>query len=162
MYGSDRIGIPIPSSNQIVRSLLQNYAPTAIATIIEPIWVVLSRLLCLLKPFEVLRQGNASTSKSLGLRYNAIPPQLAIWRAFQARHLLLGIVCIITVSTNVLTVTLAGLFNEGGTTQVFATLAKQSLMPQLAWNYSGAAYDPGRAPSLGERVRYHIPLLLMF
>ena len=106
-----------------------NYAPTAFATFLEPMWLILSRLLCLLKPYEVLRVGGAKVSQSLGLKYTSIPPQLAIWRALRAKHVLLAVVCLITVSTNFLAVFLAGLLNEGLTRHAVTYEGFQEWLP---------------------------------
>jgi hypothetical protein len=112
-----------------VRSIMMNYAPTAFATFLEPMWLILSRLLCLLKPYEVLRLGGAKVSQSIGLKYTSIPPQLAVWRALRAKHILLATVCFTTVSTNFLAVFLAGLLNEGLTTDVLTYEGSQKWLP---------------------------------
>lgn len=125
------VGIPLTTKSPIIRSIVQNYAPTAFATLLEPMWLILSRLLCLLKPYEVLRRGKARASRSLSLKYTAIPPQLAIWRALRAKHYLLAAVCFITVSTNFLAVTLAGLLNEGLADQVMSYESEQLMLPEL-------------------------------
>jgi hypothetical protein len=124
-------GISLPSNNPIVRSIIENYAPTAFATFLEPIWIILSRLLCLLQPFEELRKGNASSSKSVEVKYTSLPPQLAIWRAFRAKHFLLAVVCFVAVSTNVLAVTLAALLNESPVITITPFLSSQTALPQF-------------------------------
>ncbi|KAI9830034.1 MAG: hypothetical protein M1819_005864 [Sarea resinae] len=108
----DVIGLPLPSSSPIVRQLLTNYLPTALSTFIEPFWVLLNRLLCILQPFEMLRQGKVNASKSLDLKYTSLPPQLVIWRALRARHFLLAMVCGVAFMANVLAVALSSLFQE--------------------------------------------------
>lgn len=84
--------------------------PTAFATILEPFWVVLNRLLCTLQPFEELRRGQADASVSLSVKYTSLPPQLVIWRALRARHIRLAAVCGIAMSASVLAVALSALF----------------------------------------------------
>ncbi|KAL8871434.1 MAG: hypothetical protein Q9174_002731 [Haloplaca sp. 1 TL-2023] len=106
-----RDGLPLPSSNQVVRQLVLNYIPIAFATILEPFWTLLNRLLCILQPFEALRQGQARPSQSLDVKYTALPPQLVFWRALRAGHLVLVAVCLIGLSANFLAVALGALFD---------------------------------------------------
>jgi hypothetical protein len=105
-------GLALPSKNAVVLSLLENYLPTLFATFLEPFWVVLNRLLCLLRPFDELNLGNALSSKSIGVKYTSLPPQLVIWRAVRSGHYLLAVVCLVAISANVLAVALSGLFTE--------------------------------------------------
>lgn len=109
-----------------MQQLLLNYLPTSIATLIEPFWVVLNRLLCLLQPLDQLRRGNAPPSTSLNLRYSSIPPQLVFWRALHARHFLLAAVCGMAFLANILTIALSGLL-----TQHFVSLSNDLLLRQL-------------------------------
>ena len=102
-------GLPLPSNNPIVAQIILNYIPVLFATLVEPFWTMLNRKLCLLKPFEALRGGEAKASQSMDLRYTSLPPQLAIWRALKARHFLLVAVCAIGFSANVLAVVLNAL-----------------------------------------------------
>lgn len=83
-----------------------------VATFIEPVWVVLNRLICMLQPYEQLRKGNARADRSISVDYNSLPPQLVIWRAFRAGHILLALVCLMALLANVLAVALGGLLNE--------------------------------------------------
>ncbi|KAF1954142.1 hypothetical protein CC80DRAFT_128575 [Byssothecium circinans] len=103
-------GLPLPSKNKIVQNILENYIPTALATLIEPMWVLMNRLLCLLQPIEQLKKGNARSKKSIELDYTSLPPQLVIWKALRARHIVLTTVCAMTLLTNLLAVSFAGLF----------------------------------------------------
>ena len=104
------LGLPLPSGNPVVTNIVLNYIPVVFATLLEPFWVMLNRLLCVLKPFEELRNGEAAASASLDLKYTSLPPQLVFLRAFRARHFLLAAVCAISVSANILAVSLSGLF----------------------------------------------------
>jgi hypothetical protein len=97
-------GLTLPSTNPIALSILQNYLPTAFATFLEPAWVILNQLLCLLQPFEELRRGNAKFSKSIGAKYTSLPPQLIVLRAVRSGHFILAVVGTITISTNLLAV----------------------------------------------------------
>ena len=103
-------GLPLPSTNPVVFSILTNYIPVVFATFLEPFWTLLNRILCVLKPFDVLRTGETSPSRSIYLKYTSLPPPLVIWRALRAQHLVLVAVCVTGLSTNILTVALSGLF----------------------------------------------------
>ncbi|KAL5452461.1 hypothetical protein PMIN05_000196 [Paraphaeosphaeria minitans] len=52
-------GVALPSQNNFVQNLLENYISTAIATLNKPIWVLINRLLRLLQPLEELQDCNA-------------------------------------------------------------------------------------------------------
>ncbi|KAH6694947.1 hypothetical protein BKA61DRAFT_531721 [Leptodontidium sp. MPI-SDFR-AT-0119] len=132
-------GITIPSNNQVVRSIIENYAPTAFATLIEPVWTMLNRLLCLLRPFEELRRGKAKASASVSVKYTSLPPQLAVWRALRAKHFVLAAVCVVTVSTNLLAVALSALLEENPAFIVVPFGASQ----QLTARFNGTPiFDP--------------------
>lgn len=102
-------GLDLPSNNPVLAQIRLNYIPVLFATLLEPFWTLLKRKLCVLKPFEVLRGGEAKASQSMDLRYTSLPPQLAIWRALKARHFLLVAVCAIGLSANVLAIALSAL-----------------------------------------------------
>ncbi len=103
-------GLALPAKNPVVVQLILNYVPIAFATFLEPFWILLNRLLCILKPFEELRKGEAKLSKSLALEYTSLPPQLVFWRGFHAGHYLLVAVCAMGLSANLLTVALGAIF----------------------------------------------------
>lgn len=107
-----RNGLPLPSSNQFIRQLLENYLPTAIGTFIEPFWVVLNRHLCFLQPFDELRRGHKTGQESLNLEYSSLPPQLTIVKAWSNGNILLGVVCTMALLANGLSIALSGLFFE--------------------------------------------------
>ena len=102
-------GLDVPSDNPILAQITLNYIPVLFATLLEPFWTLLNRKLCVLKPFEALRGGDAKASQSMNLRYASLPPQLAIWPALKARHLLLVAVCATGLSSNILAVVLNAL-----------------------------------------------------
>ncbi|KAF2646577.1 hypothetical protein P280DRAFT_386551 [Massarina eburnea CBS 473.64] len=104
------LGLPLPSKDTIVQNILENYIPTALATLIEPMWVLMNRLLCLLQPIEELSKGNAKAQQSIELNYSSLPPQLVLWKALRARHVVLTAVCAMALLTNLLAVSFAGLF----------------------------------------------------
>lgn len=103
-------GLPLPSNSPTINQLLTNYLPVIFATLLEPFWLLLNRVLCILRPFEELRKGHAKPSESLDLRYTSLPPQLVVWRAIRAHHFLLAAICAAGLSANVLSVALSGLF----------------------------------------------------
>ncbi|KAL8675940.1 MAG: hypothetical protein Q9186_007486 [Xanthomendoza sp. 1 TL-2023] len=106
------VGLPLPSTNQAVNQLVLNYIPIMFATFLEPFWILLNRLLCILQPFEEIRQGRAKPSQSLDVKYTSLPPQLIFWRALRARHFLLVAVCVTGFSANFLAVALGALFED--------------------------------------------------
>ncbi|KAF2140309.1 uncharacterized protein K452DRAFT_299670 [Aplosporella prunicola CBS 121167] len=105
-------GIPLPSEDRFVRQLVESYLPTVVATLIEPIWLVLNRLILTLQPFEELRRGKALASRSIAVDYNSLPPQLVLFKAFRARHLVLGAVCCMTLLAHFLSIAFSALFLE--------------------------------------------------
>ncbi|CAK4033135.1 Hypothetical predicted protein [Lecanosticta acicola] len=106
-------GLPLPSSSTMTRQVVENYIPIALATFLEPFWLVLNRLLGLLQPFEELRKGNASASNSIELDYSSLPPQLLLARALRAGHYVLGLLCSMALLANALSVALGGIMYEG-------------------------------------------------
>ncbi|KAL8978645.1 MAG: hypothetical protein Q9205_005820, partial [Flavoplaca limonia] len=105
-------GLPLPSNSQVVNQLVLNYIPVTFATLLEPFWVLLNRMLCILQPFEEIRNGRAKPSQSFDVKYTSLPPQLIFWRALRARHLLLVALCLIGFSANFLAVALGALFED--------------------------------------------------
>ncbi|KAJ4346856.1 uncharacterized protein N0V89_010788 [Didymosphaeria variabile] len=105
-------GLPLPSPNKFVQNLLENYIPTAIATLIEPLWVLINRLLCLLQPIEELQTCNAKAKDSIDIDYSSLPPQLVVFKALRARHFVLAAVCSMALLANVLSIAFAGLFHH--------------------------------------------------
>ena len=109
-------GLNTPTNNPILAQIILNYVPVLFATLLEPFWTLLNRKLCLMKPMEALRSGQSRASSSLDLRYTSLPPQLSIWRALKARHILLVAVCVIGLSSNILAVVLNALLQPQLTT----------------------------------------------
>jgi hypothetical protein len=105
-------GLALPSQNRFIRQIIENYIPTIIATLIEPIWVVLNRLTCMFQPFEQLRTGNAPARQSVDVKYASLPPQFSLFRALGAKHFILSAVCTMALLANVLAVAFSGLVNE--------------------------------------------------
>lgn len=92
--------------------LLENYIPTIFATLTEPFWVLLTRLLSMLQPFRDLWEGNAPARKTTDATYMAVPPQLVAWKAIRSGHVVLLLTCVMVLLSNVLAVGLGALFNE--------------------------------------------------
>ncbi|KAL9006623.1 MAG: hypothetical protein Q9188_000660 [Gyalolechia gomerana] len=108
----ERNGLPLPSASTTVNQLVLNYIPVIFATFLEPFWLLLNRILCVLQPFEELAAADAKSSRSLDLKYTSLPPQLVVWRALRARHYILSSVCAIGLSANLLAISLNGLLTE--------------------------------------------------
>lgn len=105
-------GLPLPSSSLFVNQLVENYVPMVIAAFYEPVWVVLTRLICMLQPFEQLRKGNTPADKALTVDYNSLPPQAAIGRALRVGHIHLAVMCLMALLANVLSVASSSLVFE--------------------------------------------------
>ncbi|KAF4502064.1 hypothetical protein FAGAP_1680 [Fusarium agapanthi] len=112
-------GLHRPSENFEVLQLLENYIPTVFATLIEPLWVLLTRLLCVLQPFRDLWTGKAEPSHSIDATYTSIPPQLVFWRAINSKHFILALVCSMAFLANILAVGMGSLFNEAPATALY-------------------------------------------
>jgi hypothetical protein len=102
-------GLPLPSESRLGQSILLQYLPTAIVTLIEPLWVLVNRLYCMLQPLEELQRSKASAPRSINLNYSSLPPQLTILKALQARHWMLASLCAMALLANVLATSFAGL-----------------------------------------------------
>ncbi|KAF7568719.1 repeatdomain containing protein [Pyrenophora tritici-repentis] len=120
-------GLPLPSSNSLVQNILENYLPTAIATLIEPIWLLLNRLLCMLQPLEELQNCDAHAKNSIDLDYSSLPPQLALFKALRSKHLVLASVCAMALLANLLAISLSGLFNQATVDIRHSTMFKSPL-----------------------------------
>jgi hypothetical protein len=104
-----------------VQNLLENYIPTAIATLIEPIWILINRLLCMLQPLEELQDCNAKAKDSIDLNYSSLPPQLVVFKALRAKHFVLAAVCAMALFANLLAVAFSGLFFQASINIQYAT-----------------------------------------
>ena len=105
-------GVPLPSNNIFVRQMFENYIPVIIATLLEPVWILLTRLLCILQPLEQLSYGNVMASNSISLIYSNVPPQLTLFKALRARHYTIASACMAALLANVLAVASGGMFIE--------------------------------------------------
>jgi hypothetical protein len=139
-HSTNWLGFSLPTQNQLVRQLLENYLPTAIGTFIEPFWMVLNRHLCMLQPFDSLRMSKRLAKDSIDLDYSSRPPQFVILNALRRGHRLLAAVCGMTLLANVLSVALSGLFFEN---IVMSTAQHQFSQP---YNLHFESLDGGGAP----------------
>lgn len=92
--------------------LIFSVIPTAIATGIEPVWVLIARYFYLYQPYAELVRGRAPPSKSLALKYSNITPALVLPRALRANHLILFSLSAAALLANLLAVSLSGLFTN--------------------------------------------------
>ncbi|KAK2763095.1 hypothetical protein FQN54_009729 [Arachnomyces sp. PD_36] len=136
-------GLPLPSKSAVVEQLLTNFLPTALATFMEPWWIVLNRLTCLLQPFKDLSRGNSPAQRTLSTKYTSLPPQLIFWRAAKSGHLLLVIISFTGLLSNILTVSLSGLFIEKTITEDIPVLFSPLYQPQAAKNWEHYVVDDG-------------------
>ncbi|KAH6955319.1 hypothetical protein DER45DRAFT_489256 [Fusarium avenaceum] len=124
-------GLRRPSQNFEVLQLLENYIPTIFATLIEPFWVLLTRLLCVLQPFRDLWKGRAKPSHTIDAAYTSIPPQLVLWRAMKLKHVTLVLVCSMALLGNLLAVGMGSLFNEAPA----IAASQEDLVPAYAFKF---------------------------
>ena len=102
--------LPLPSTNLLTQQAILNYIPTAFATLLEPFWTLLSRWLCILLPYDILRRGQAKASQSIDIGFTSIPPAFNIWTGLQARQYFPSGVCGITLASNLLAIAFSSLF----------------------------------------------------
>jgi hypothetical protein len=132
LYHTSRAeGLALPSQNVLIRQVLENYIPTIIATLIEPVWVVLNRLLCMFQPFEELSNGKAPARRSVDLKYASLPPQFSLLKALGAKHVVLSAVCAMALLANVLAVAFSGLLDEETVAVAYSANATSIHIAQL-------------------------------
>lgn len=115
-----------------MQNLLTNALPPLLATVLEPIWVLLTRISCVMKPMEELQKMSADARRSLLLKYNSLPPQLNTWYAIRARHSVIAVMTLVAVLANVLTIALAGLFIQKPVVQVQQSISTAICSPVTA------------------------------
>jgi hypothetical protein len=126
-------GLQRPTTNAVVLTILTNLLPTGFATLLEPFWIILNRIFCVLQPFRDLKYGSGRPEATVRARYTSLPPQLALPRALKAKHYLLAMICFVTMSVNILAVALSTLFTES---QVTTTIPQQYL-PEYSPAFNG-------------------------
>ncbi|KPM44054.1 hypothetical protein AK830_g2552 [Neonectria ditissima] len=140
-------GLYRPSENFEVLQLLENYIPTIFATLIEPLWVLLNRMLCVLQPFKNLWEGKAKPSISIDATYTSLPPQLILFRAMKSGHFVLVLVCSMALLANVLAVGLGSLFNERPMIANYQDVSQPVFGPRFD-NYSVSNFSSSLMASL--------------
>ena len=103
-------GLPPLSSSELVVRFIYSFVPTVAATLIEPVWVVITRYLALYQPWTELNRGHSSSAASLGLKYTNLPPVLIAPRALSGRHYIIFLASAVVLASNGLAVSLGGLF----------------------------------------------------
>ena len=99
---------------------------------VEPFWVLVNRLLCVLQPFNDLWKGGAKASNSISATYTSVPPQFAAWRALKSRHYTLVLVCGAVFLSNILTVSFPAIFEDK---EVLASYP-QNFRPEISTTFN--------------------------
>ncbi|KAL0635400.1 hypothetical protein Q9L58_005608 [Maublancomyces gigas] len=115
--------------------LLFSYTPTVLSMLIAPFWTELGMYACMIMPYETLRKGSARSSQSLTVDYDGMPPHLQLVRALQTRNPILVIIILAILLTNLLAVSLSGLFSLTAGSEVIST--NTSRMEIFQSTYSG-------------------------
>ncbi|KAK7911333.1 hypothetical protein PG985_013814 [Apiospora marii] len=149
-------GLPLPMDSQLALEILENYIPIVFATLVESFLVLLNRLLATIQPFTELQRGHSSSSRSVDLKYTSLPPQLLLWKAAKARHMLLGILCLVTILGNALSVSLGGLFNELPLVQDEAVEISVLQVPTVTNNSLGSLLEAVHASPNGYQNHFTI------
>lgn len=95
-----------------MRQILHNCIPVTLSACLEPVWVLLTRHLCVLQTSTELRRGKVTSMKSVNPAYMSLPPQLAIFEALRAGHFMLSLLAFMATLASVLTVISSRLFFE--------------------------------------------------
>ncbi|KAK6339291.1 hypothetical protein TWF718_008712 [Orbilia javanica] len=130
-YHNTHDGLPSFSDNIFVFQLLYSYVPTAIGTLLEPFWVLLTRFICVLQPLETLRHGHALASESLTLKFESVPPSFTIFSALRSRHYFLSIIAMAALSTNILAIALGALFDPETVRLPTTITIREQFLPSL-------------------------------
>lgn len=135
-------GLRFPSTNTFYRQLALDVAPTLFATLLGVYLKTICRTMCFLSPMEDLRAGYANASTTLSARYTAILPQLVSWRALCARHYLLCVLGMVALTSHLLIVSLAGLFEQRYVSMQSHLPARRLFEPRTTPTASYAQVDP--------------------
>ncbi|KAK1730331.1 hypothetical protein CaCOL14_004173 [Colletotrichum acutatum] len=150
-------GIVRPNASFEVLQILENYVPTIFATLLEPFWVLVNRLLCILQPFKDLWNGKRSAKGSINARYTSLPPQLVFWRAAKSGHFMLTAMCALALLSNLLAVGLGGLFNEKPIDIERPYNFQQSFMPRLS---NASVYGSKTRAIFHNSAPYEVPFYI--
>lgn len=115
--------------SQIGVQIIYSFIPTAIATFIEPFWIIVTRALCAYQPYVKLQRGNASAASSLGMKYTNLPAALIFPRALRSRNFLIASVSAASLLANFLAVAFGGLFENAYLPLPSADIFTQTLAP---------------------------------
>lgn len=105
-------GLPTLTNSQIGVQIIFSFIPTVIATLIEPLWVIITRSVCAYQPYIELHKGGASVASSLSVKYTNLPAALVLPRALRSGNFLISSLSGITLLANFLAVALSGLFEN--------------------------------------------------
>jgi len=105
-------GIPLPKGNAFTIQLALSFAPTLFATLLGVYINAICRACSFMSPLQGLRKGNARAKSTLLTAYTALPPPLVFPKALPDRNYLLAALSILSVLSNILTVSIAGLFTQ--------------------------------------------------
>jgi hypothetical protein len=81
---------------------------------------------------QELRKGHASAKSTLLITYSSLPPVVLFSKAFRAGHYLLAFLSILSLLSNVLTVSMAALFTQYDATVASTIIITHSKVPSLA------------------------------
>ncbi|KAI8174229.1 hypothetical protein KHU50_004477 [Colletotrichum sp. SAR 10_65] len=151
-------GLLRPTTNFEVLQLLENYIPTVFATLLEPFWVLVNRLLCILQPFKDLWRGQRRAKGTINARYTSVPPQFVMWRAAKAGHLALAAICLLALLSNLLAVGLGGLFNEIPVVVNKTCTFQQSIKPIM--NNNSVTKSETQSMFTGNSIDYYDPFYI--
>ena len=98
----------------------------------------------MMQPFKDLSQGQATARRSIDATYTAVPPPLALWRAFGARHFVLVVVCSTALLANVLALSMGALFNEEPTRVEMPGSLKPNFAPRIKKALADVYREEGR------------------
>ncbi|KAI5784615.1 hypothetical protein EDC01DRAFT_729569 [Geopyxis carbonaria] len=102
-------GLPRPT-NTFLRNLAYSYTPTFLASGFEAFFVMVSRFVALVMPFQAMKDGPAPPHKSITAHYERRPPHLIVYAAVSKGHYVLAGLGAAILLSNVLAVALGGLF----------------------------------------------------
>lgn len=108
---------------------------------VEPLLVSVGSCHCMLWPYEILRRGRASSSKSFIVDYDKYPPHLQLLRFLRVGRLTLAALTIAILLANVLSVALGGLFSPMSSKFIVLTDVETFGIPVVQGNFSNVALE---------------------
>lgn len=125
-------GIPLPSGNAFTVQLALNFAPTLFATVLGYYINAVCRASSFLMPLQDLKKGHARATTTLLTTYTSLPPSVLSPKAFRARHYVLTMLSVLSILSNILTVSIAALFVQYDATVASTTTISDAKEPFLA------------------------------